>query len=67
MVEEDRYCLDVAQQLNATLGILRNANATILKNHLQTCGGQKLASRDEKIREEFIEELVRTFDVSSRK
>ena len=31
MLEEDRYCMDVAQQVNAALGLLRSANATILE------------------------------------
>lgn len=31
MVEEDRYCMDIAQQTNAALGLLRSANALILE------------------------------------
>ena len=67
MIEEERYCLDIAQQINAALGVLRNANSTILKNHLQTCGGKKMVSKDEDVRNKFIEELIRTFGIASRK
>lgn len=31
MLADDRYCMDVAQQINAALGLLRSANATILE------------------------------------
>lgn len=37
MLTEGSYCADIAQQINATIGLLRNANATLLENHLQTC------------------------------
>ncbi|MCF7830797.1 metal-sensitive transcriptional regulator [Candidatus Gracilibacteria bacterium] len=67
MVENEKYCLEVAQQLNASLGLLRSANSLMLKNHLQTCGAKKMASPNKKTRDEFVNELVRVFDVSSRK
>ncbi len=67
MVERDAYCLDVAQQLNASMGLLRSANGTLLKNHLQTCGANRLGSSKKKVREEFVEEFVRAFDITSRK
>ncbi|MCB9805304.1 metal-sensitive transcriptional regulator [Candidatus Peribacteria bacterium] len=31
MVQEGRYCMDIAQQMNAALGYLRSANTTILR------------------------------------
>ncbi len=67
MIDEEKYCLDIAQQINATLGLLRNANSLILKNHLQTCGRSKLSSKDDKVRNEFIDELMRAFGLTSRK
>ena len=33
MVEEDRYCLDVSNQLMATQSILKKANRLVLKAH----------------------------------
>ena len=67
MVEGEGYCLDIAQQLNASLGLLRNANALMLKNHLQTCGAKKLGSGNKHIQDEFVEEFTRAFNVTSRK
>lgn len=67
MIDEDRYCLDLAQQVNAAIGLLKNANATILENHLQTCGTQKLSSENKAEKTEYIKELVQMFAVSNRK
>lgn len=67
MIDDDRYCLDLAQQVNAVIGLLKNANATILENHLQTCGTQKLSSENPVEKTEYIKELVQMFAVSNRK
>ena len=37
MVEEDRYCIDISQQLMATEAILNKANKEILTAHLKNC------------------------------
>lgn len=65
MVEEDRYCVDIAQQVNAALGFLRSANALVLTGHLDSCAAHRLNAAPEE-KQEFIDELVRVFGVSSR-
>lgn len=37
MVEEDRYCIDISNQLLATTAILKKANKAILSAHLESC------------------------------
>ena len=37
MVEEDRYCLDVSNQLMATQSILKKANRQVLRAHMDCC------------------------------
>lgn len=37
MVEEDRYCIDISQQLMATEAILNKVNKEILAAHLKNC------------------------------
>jgi DNA-binding FrmR family transcriptional regulator len=66
MAEEDRYCMDVIQQVNAVIGILRQANNLILESHLHTCG-KALASKDATTREKFITEIMRACEISQRK
>ncbi|MBK8596170.1 MAG: metal-sensing transcriptional repressor [Holophagales bacterium] len=67
MLGEQRYCIDIAQQVNATIGLLRGMNKEILVSHLQTCGAHKLSSKVSRVRDEFIDEVLRVTDVTSRK
>lgn len=58
MVEEDRYCLEISQQLMAAEAMLNRTNKEVLSAHLKHCV-QEAASdrqRDEKI-DEFIATL----------
>lgn len=59
MVEEDRYCIDVSQQVMATGAILSRVNREILEAHLRHCV-QEAASVSE--REEKIDEFVRALE-----
>jgi len=55
MVEEDRYCMDIAHQLMATEAVLNRANQEVLTAHLKHC--VKTAQSEEE-REQKIEDLV---------
>lgn len=37
MVEDDRYCIDISNQLMATQAILRKTNLEIMHAHLDSC------------------------------
>ena len=37
MIEEDRYCVDISNQLLATEAILKKANKEILHAHIRSC------------------------------
>ena len=37
MVNEDRYCVDISNQILATQALLRSANQEILQAHIRTC------------------------------
>lgn len=56
MIEEDRYCMDIAQQLMAAMAILNKANKEVLAAHLKTCvrNAESAEERDKKI-DELIE------------
>ena len=53
MVEEDRYCMDVSNQLLATQSILKKANRMVLVAHMDCCVREAVASgnTDEKLKE----------------
>lgn len=59
MVEEDRYCMDISNQVMATEAILRKANKEILKAHMKGCVQAALESGDA---EQKIDELVELID-----
>lgn len=67
LIEDDIYCADIAQQINAAIGLLKNANNKLLENHIKCCGAKKLLSKNKKEVDAFVTELIRVRDVSTRK
>ena len=59
MVEEDRYCVDISQQVMATEALLNRVNREILAAHLRGCVQQAVTMED---RGEKVEELISTLD-----
>lgn len=42
MTEEDRYCVDISNQILAAEALLKKANMQILKQHIETCVRESL-------------------------
>ncbi len=62
MVDDDRYCIDISNQLLATIALLKNANRLVLKAHLDSCVRDTLnEDATEKIQEiiDIIEKLTK--------
>ncbi len=65
MVEEDRYCVDISNQLMATQSILSRVNAEVLKAHMSHCVREAMQAGDteaeEKLQEitDLLDKLVR--------
>ena len=55
MIDEDRYCLDISQQVMACQSILARVNREILTAHLSHCVKH---ARTDGEREEKVEELT---------
>ena len=53
MVDDDRYCIDISNQILATEAVLRRANKEILKAHMKSCVKNAIAEGggDDKINE----------------
>lgn len=66
MIEEDAYCVSIAQQVSASIGLLKGVNTLLLKNHLQCCGKKKLSSQNKEEVAEFVEELVSVWNTMSK-
>jgi DNA-binding FrmR family transcriptional regulator len=58
MIEEDRYCVDVLLQIQATQAALARVGGVVLESHLQHCVADALASGDPVAREEKVGELM---------
>lgn len=56
MIEEERYCIDVANQLLAVQSLVKNANQEVLSDHLQHCVKNALAMQDA---DKKIEEVIK--------
>ncbi|MGN8939556.1 metal-sensing transcriptional repressor [Bittarella sp. HCP28S3_D9] len=59
MVEEDRYCLDISNQILATESILKKVNREIVHAHMQSCVKGAVGGPDAG---EKVEELMTLFD-----
>lgn len=57
MVDEDRYCMDISDQLMATRGLLKKTNNLILKNHIDHCVRNAIANGDNSKVDEVIKAL----------
>ena len=57
MVDEDAYCIDVSNQILATIALLKKLNVTILSAHLEACVA---SSKSEAEIKEKVKELEQT-------
>lgn len=58
MIGEDRYCMDVSNQILAVLAILRKANRLVVEAHLGSCVRQAFEQKDVKEQERKISEIM---------
>lgn len=59
MVEDDRYCMDISNQILATLSILKKANSEIVKAHMEGCIKEAFQNGNE---QEKINEIIILMD-----
>jgi CsoR family transcriptional regulator, copper-sensing transcriptional repressor len=62
MIEADRYCIDVLQQVHAVQAALRKAESEILRAHAASCVEDAIASGDEAVQRKKLSELVGLFE-----
>lgn len=63
MVEDDRYCIDISNQLMATEALIRKTNKEILHAHIESCVKESFENDDPK---EKIEEIITIIDKLSK-
>ena len=66
MVEDDRYCIDISNQLLASIGILKNINRDVLDAHLKHCVTEAFNSDDDMDKKQKVEEIIKIIDKLSK-
>lgn len=56
MIDDDRYCIDISNQILATEALLKKANREVLRGHLEHCVKDALQSGNGE--KEKIDELM---------
>jgi CsoR family transcriptional regulator, copper-sensing transcriptional repressor len=65
MIEQDKYCVDVLNQLSSIIAATQKVANLILQNHIRGCVREAL-SKDERS-EEHLNELIAVIDRFTRK
>ena len=62
MVEDDKYCIDIATQIMASNAILRKTAKEVLKAHMRSCVVNSFEKGSKKEKEEKLEEVMFVLD-----
>ena len=60
MIDDDRYCIDISNQILATEALLKKANREVLRGHLEHCVKNALQSGNGE--KEKIDELMNVLE-----
>lgn len=58
MIEERRYCMDIAQQIKAVTAGLRQVQMGVLEKHIHNCVREAVASRKPDLFVEQVDEIM---------
>lgn len=57
MIDDNRYCVDISNQIMATQAILRKVNNEVLHAHIESCVKEAVLSGDSKETDKKLEEI----------
>jgi len=66
MVEEDQYCIDVINQINAIQAALNKISLQVLDEHMHHCVTEAIRSDDANERERVLSEIRDVFDARGK-
>ncbi len=58
MLEDERYCIDISNQIIAAQGLLKKANKHVLTQHMHHCVKESLVNKDQKENDAKVEEII---------
>jgi DNA-binding FrmR family transcriptional regulator len=59
MIEDERYCIDILNQLQAIEAAIKHVEANILKKHLQGCVATAMRTGSEREQDEKLDEIIK--------
>lgn len=62
MVEEDRYCIDISNQIMAAIQALKGINRDVLEAHLHHCVKESMESNEPESAQEKMDEIIKVID-----
>lgn len=66
MVEDDQYCIDIINQIQAVQAALSKVNLIVLDDHMLSCVTEAIRSEDPAQRERVLEEIHQVFAKRSK-
>ena len=66
MIDEQAYCIDIIQQIQAVQAALNKINTLLLDNHLKTCVTEAIRGDDPQEREQMLKEVSAVFTTKSK-
>jgi len=66
MVEAGEYCICTMQQNSAAIGLLKSVHQMLMENHLNTCFKSAMETKNEKKKQEMIDEILKVTKLSNK-
>ena len=66
MLEEETYCIDVIQQIQAVQAALNKVTTMILEEHLSSCVITAIKGEDPQERERVLKEITGVFEAATK-
>ncbi len=60
MVEQEKYCIDIINQITAARNALEKVSLLVMKRHIESCVAESIKVGDPKKKDQKIDELMAT-------
>jgi DNA-binding FrmR family transcriptional regulator len=66
MIEANEYCINTMQQNLAVMGLLKSAHQMLMGRHLNTCFKSAMETKNERKKQEMIDEILKVTKLSNK-
>ena len=60
MIDQEKYCIDIINQITAVRNALEKVSLLVMKRHIESCVADSIEVGDEKKKAQKIDELMET-------